>query len=298
MRVAVVGGSGFIGRHVVRRLSRSGARVVNVDRRPPASLVRNETLVRNDAGGRADDEAAASCGAVDAVVWLASTPNRHRAAVDASALEDQAVMVEGPLRFLTALEPRPPSFLYMSSVQVYGVPRELPVSEDHPTEPHEIYGVAKLAAEHVLRIACAGTPTALAVFRAAFVYGPGQHAANVIPTFLAALRRAEPPAIHGSGNEVRDDIYVGDLAAAVQAAVVGRAEGVFNVASGRPTTLLELAETCCRVTGQEIQPRRTARPSGWIDRWFTVDRARRELGLNPMSLEEGLRRMWREDRGR
>ena len=191
MKVAVVGGSGFVGRHVVRRLLAAGARVVTIDRRAPADPQPGEEYVGGEIGADLKPEAlAAICGRTEAVVWLAAVI-RQRRGVDEAAPEDLRIMVEAPLRFLAAVEPPPASFIYLSSVQVYGAPLCLPVDEDHPTEPFTAYGVAKLCAEQYLGIACRARRTALASLRVAFVYGPGQHSHNVIPKFLDALRRRE-----------------------------------------------------------------------------------------------------------
>ena len=294
MKVAVVGGCGFVGRHVVRRLLAAGARVVTVDRHAPGDLQPGEEYVESDIGGDLEPEAAAAiCGRTEAVVWLAALI-RHRSGVDETAPEDLWIMVEAPLRFLAALEPPPANFAYLSSIQVYGAPHRLPVDEDHPTEPFTAYGVAKLCAEQYLGIACRARRTALASLRVAFIYGPGQHRHNVIPKFLDALRRREPPSVYGAGEDVRDDIYVDDVARAVELAIEQDASGVFNVASGRPHTVLQVAEAACRVSGTGIRPRHVPVHSQWVDRWFDVERARRELSFEATtSLDNGLLAMWR-----
>jgi UDP-glucose 4-epimerase len=299
MNVAVVGGSGFVGRHVVRRFASMGGSVVNLDRRNPPALARGEHLISLDLrADRSPEEAAARCPLpVDAVVWLAGVPNRRPSAVDESALDDLAVMVEAPLRYLAALDPAPSSFVYASSIQVYGLPRYLPVDETHPTDPVSSYGIAKLCGESFLDIACRAREVPLAILRFSFVYGPGQNAENAIPRFVDAVRKNQPPRVHGSGGHVRDDVYVGDVARAIEIAVWRRAEGVFNVAGGRPRTILEVAETVCRVSGKPLRPLRVAETGVWTDRWFAVDRARRELGFEAATtLEEGLSAMLAEDR--
>src|SRR5439155_17902444 len=115
---------------------------------------------------------------------------------DESAHENVRVMVEAPLQFLRELDPAPTALVYLSSIEVYGRPRYLPVDENHLTEPFTAYGVAKLCGEQFLAIAGAGRGTAVARLRVAFVYGPGQHEGNVIPRFLAAARRGEAPVVH------------------------------------------------------------------------------------------------------
>jgi nucleoside-diphosphate-sugar epimerase len=181
----------------------------------------------------------------------------------------------------------------LSSIEVYGRPLSLPVAEDHPTDPFTSYGVAKLCAEHYLGIWCAKHRSSFAALRVAFIYGPGQHAKNVIPRFLAAARRGEPPTVFGTGADVRDDVFVDDVAEAAGLALVNAAEGVFNVASGRPHTLLEVAEAVCAVAGRELRPVVQPAASGWVDRWYSFDRARKVLGCSePRSFADGIAAMW------
>lgn len=295
MNVAVVGGSGFIGRHVVARLTGMGAQVVTLDRREPPRLLDTERFVAADLSSADQAETAArACRAVTEVAWLAAEI-RHRTGVDEQSCEDLRVMVEGPLRFLAALPAAPRALVYASSIQVYGHPRYLPVDEDHPTDPITAYGVGKLAAERFLSIACAARGTAMASLRLAFVYGPGQHPENVIPRFISRARNGEPPVVHGDGSEVRDDVYVEDVARAVGLALSLRADGPFNIAGGRPRTLLEVAEAVCALAPGALKPRHVDAPSRWVDRWFTVERARSSLGFTASTaLEDGLRAMWLE----
>jgi len=299
MRVVVVGGAGFIGRHLARRLHESGHESTTIDRRAVTSPCEGERSIAVDLlepGG--PERAARACGPADAVVWLAAEI-RHRHGVDETALEDLRVMVEAPLRFLEALDRQPASLVYLSSIQVYGRPRYLPVDERHPTEPIASYGVAKLCAESYLRVACSSRDIPLACLRAAFVYGPGQHERNAIPRFFEAIRRGEAPLVLGGGRGVRDDVYVGDVAGVIETALARGASATVNIATGRPHTLLDVAETACRVAGTALRPRIDPADAGWVDRWYAVEEARRVLGFEARtSLEEGLRSMWMGGEGR
>jgi UDP-glucose 4-epimerase len=202
-------------------------------------------------------------------------------------------MVEAPLSLLRALDSAPASFVNMSSVQVYGRPVALPIDETHPKDPFTAYGVAKLYAEQVLDIAGTKRGTAVASLRAAFIYGPGQHEANVLPRFIDAVRRGEAPVVFGKGEDVRDDVYVGDVAEALRLAMHCKVRGAFNIASGRPHTIRDVALTVCALGPTGLAPRHEDKPSNWIDRHYTVDRAREAFGFRAETpFCDGVRAMW------
>ena len=296
MRVVVAGGSGFVGRHVVRRLIGRGHEAFSVSAHAPALPEPGERVVLCDLADQdLVERAAEACSPADAIVWLAASI-RKRTSIDQTATEDLRVMVEAPLRFLGKQGVPPVSFVFASSIQAYGAPRRLPVDEDHPADPFILYGAAKLCAESYLRIACEARGTPLAALRISFIYGPGQHRGNVIPSFLAAVRSGKPPILHGDGSGVRDDVYVGDVARAIEMAIDRRASGTFNIATARPHTTRDLAEIACRIAGGGLRPESRPVESGWIDRWFTADRAREAFGFEAETpIEEGMRAMWEEE---
>lgn len=299
MKFVVVGGAGFVGRHVVRRLTCAGAEVITWDRAQPASLFPGETFRAVDvldAELRAAE--ARRAGRVDGVAWLAAAI-RHRLGVDETAEADLKLMVEAPLALLRALDPPPASFVNISSIQVYGRPLRLPIDEDHPKDPFTAYGVAKLYAEQVLDIAGQARGTQVASLRVAFIYGPGQHGANVLPRFLASLRRGVPPTIFGSGDDIRDDIYVDDVARAVELALIHKARGCFNIATGKPHTLRDVALAVCALGPTGTAPSYQDQPKTWVDRYYRVDRARAAFGFSADTpFAEGLRAMWESEEPR
>jgi nucleoside-diphosphate-sugar epimerase len=95
---------------------------------------------------------------------------------------------------------------------------------------------------------------------------------------------------------VRDDVYVGDVAEAIHHAIAKSANGTFNIASGHPHTLWEIAEVIGRLTKPPLIPRSANIPGTiWVDRWFSTDRARRILECpEPTPFEKGVATMWDE----
>jgi UDP-glucose 4-epimerase len=141
---------------------------------------------------------------------------------------------------------------------VYGEAGADPLPETAPTRPLTAYGADKLGGEQHARVAWTvhGVPTAgLRLFN---IYGAGQNPASpyagVIALFLERLRRGEPVTVFGDGRQTRDFVHVGDVVRALLAAMdEPRGARLFNVCSGRATSILDLA----RLTGELLG--RTAR---------------------------------------
>lgn len=290
-RVAVVGGAGFVGRHVVRRVLASGREVVTLDVRRPPMLEVGEAFTAIDASDDSSVREAAASLTVEGVVWLPASIRQSRE-VDETAITDVQVMAVGLCAFLDAMPQPPRSLVYAGSIDVYGAPGELPVDERHPTVPLTAYGAAKLCGENYARIAGHAIGARVAVLRIAFVYGPGQHEDNVIPVFLRQARAGRRPVVYGGGRDIRDDVHVRDVARAVVLALEAEADGIFNVSSGTAHTIADVARSICRATGGDLAPIIEDTTSSWTSRWFSIDAARQAFGYEPNeSFDEAIREM-------
>ena len=163
-------------------------------------------------------------------------------------------------------------------------------------EPLSPYGTAKLASEEYLRTFNRLYGLNHVSLRYGNVYGPRQDPhgeAGVVAIFLGAALRGEQPRIFGDGSQTRDYVYVGDVARATLAAL-GHEGGVFNVGTGRETSVTELWERCRAVSG--LRDRRSARagPAGRAPAERPRPDARRERARLPgdRRLDEGLRATW------
>ena len=128
------------------------------------------------------------------------------------------------------------------------------------------------------------------------VYGPRQDPhgeAGVVAIFLSAVAEGRRPTIFGDGSQERDYVYVSDVARATLEATKLDG-GVLNVATGSPTSVLELVEAMGRATGREIDPEHGPERRGDLQRSaLDPSRAERELGWHPqVDLETGLRETW------
>ncbi len=294
-RVLVTGGTGFIGSRVVERLLGLGRDLVVITRNiPRAARWAGRSEVQVVEADLADPDCAATLRraseGVSAVahlggfVLLGSGPGQD----DADAAH--RANVGGLEHLLGALPGRLDAFILASTLDVYGPPQTVPVTEEQPTDPAAGYARSKLEAESLARVRLAGVGP-LAVLRFTQVYGPGDPSTKAIPSFVRASLRGEAPLIYGDGLDVRDYLYVDDAAEAVVAALERRAAGTYNVAAGQGSTIAEAARLVLQAAGSELEPefRPSSRPPSRIV--LDVSRARLELGWSArVALPEGIRR--------
>jgi UDP-glucose 4-epimerase len=287
----VTGGGGFIGSHLVDSLVARGHQVRVLDNFSTGNLS-NLASARNKIdmikGDVADiDSVRAAMKDVELVFHQATLSSVHRSVVD--PLSTHQVCADGTLHvLLSAREQRVRRVIYGASASAYGDGAPLPRRENEPLRPISPYAVAKLAGEHY----CAAFSYAYGLetvrLRYFNVFGPRQFSgspyATVIPLFIEAMLAGRRPVIHGDGTQSRDFTYVDDVVQAnVLAAEAPRASGkVYNIASGRSTTLLELVERINLILGTEVKPIHTTPRVGDIRHSFAdITRAQADLGYCP-----------------
>lgn len=300
-RVLVTGGAGFIGSHIVDRYLAEGCEVTVVDdlstgrrERLPAGA----RLVAMDVADPALDDVFAD-GRFDLV-------NHHAAQADVrhsvdDPLADARANVTGLLNALErARRHGAARFVFASSGGVvYGEPEAVPVREDHPKRPRSPYGVSKLAGELYLGCYVRLHGLACAALRYGNVYGPRQDPggeAGVVAIFGRRFLDGEPITIYGDGTQQRDYVYVGDVVEANWLAstrpLAGGGLPAWNVATGRGTSVNEVADLVERETGRAVE--RIHRPprSGELDRIvLACERAEAEVGWRAeVGLAEGFGR--------
>jgi UDP-glucose 4-epimerase len=295
VRAAVTGGAGFIGSHVVDALVARGDEVHVVDNFATGrreNLTPQATLHERDIREPLDELFAEI--RAEVVVHLAA-----QADVGTSVerpLFDAEVNVIGTLNVLEAARPHGAQVVFSSTGgAIYGE-CERPAREDDERRPLSPYGTAKLAAEEYLATWNRLYGTRHVALRFANVYGPRQLAkleGGVVAIFTDRLRSGAPVTIFGDGEQTRDYIYVGDVVAAVLAAI-RRDGGVYNVGTGSETSVNELFEQCRRVAGVDAEPTHApARPGDVLHSVLDVSRSERELEWRPQTpLAEGLRLTW------
>jgi UDP-glucose 4-epimerase len=295
-RVAVVGGAGFIGTHVVERLLGAGWDVLVIDdlSHPCGIALGAEVELVAASGGSAEARTALQRFRPQALVHLAAKGGVNR------ALRDPAGHVSGVLAesvgcFAAAHAAGCESVVIASSGgAVYGDPRVLPASERLRPAPRSAYGAEKLCEETYLATFANQGVRTLAL-RYGNVYGPRQDGtgeAGVVAITATRLIAGRPAQIFGDGLQTRDFVYVEDVADATVAAVWSRHTGAVNVGTGRETSVRDIVEGLVQLTGStagiESEP---GRPGEVRRAALDASRAQRWLGWRAQtSLMDGLAR--------
>ena len=295
MRVVVTGGAGFIGSHIVDALVARDDEVVVVD-----SLA---TGKRENVPARADlrvqdireplDDLFAEV-QPEAVFHLAAQAD-VRVSVEQPAY-DADVNVLGTVRVLEAARAQGAQIVFSSTGgAIYGE-CDAPAPETSRLEPFSPYGTAKLAAEEYLRMYNRLYGTTHVSLRFGNVYGPRQDPhgeAGVVAIFLGALARGDRARIFGDGLQTRDYVYVGDVARATLSAF-GQEGGVFNVGTGKETSVVDLYELCRRTAGSDVEAQQAPARLGELQRSvLDPTRAADELHFRAMvDLDDGLDATW------
>jgi UDP-glucose 4-epimerase len=297
----VSGGAGFIGSHLVEALAATGrpVRVLdNFDTGARSNLVGIHPAPEVVAGDVADPAAVARAVAgADVVFHMAALASVQRSVDDPAATH--GACATGTLHILDAARRAGVRrVVYAASASAYGLPQGDVQTEDEPIRPLSPYAAAKLAGELYAQAFTATYGLETVCLRFFNIFGPRQRAdspySGVIALFVQALLEGRQPRVHGDGLQSRDFTYVADVVQALRLAAdtPGVAGRVYNVGTGRGTSLLELIATLNLLLGTDCRPEHgPPRPGDIRHSRADIGRARRDLGYAPaVSFEDGLAR--------
>ena len=302
MKCLILGGAGFLGSHIADHLLATGHTVRLFDRFEAVKtniqhLLPHIELAQGDFGNQA--MVSDITRDIDIVYHLISTTLPKSSNDD--MVFDVSSNILPTLHLLDACrENRVKKVIFISSGgTIYGVPKQVPIPESHPTEPICSYGVQKLAIEKYLHLYHVLHGLDYAVMRVANPYGERQRpdgSQGAIAVFLGKMLRDEPIEIWGDGSVVRDYLYVHDVATAAEKLAKYDAgfDGprVFNIGGGHGLSLKEVVAGLAEAL--QKSPRVTFKDARKLDvpaNILDITLAKRVLGWSPMvSFSAGLRR--------
>lgn len=312
--VLVTGGAGFIGSHLAEEyLANKARKVVILDDFSTGTMKNLEHIKDNRLkiveGSVLDEEKLnhiVKDEQTQIIDHLAAELEVYTGIKDSK--KDASINIFGTLNVLNAaLQNNVKKVLFASSGAVYGEAKYVPIDENHPLEPHWPYGVSKLSAErYVLQYhKLFGLNTT--AFRYSIVYGPREWFGRVLTMFIKRIfLEDKPPVVFGDGKQVRDFVYVKDVARAHILAIENDAsEGqVFNIGSGRGIPIGELARLLIDISSKELEVIYDNPPEGEASRFqperirllgelkrlvLSCDKAEKVLGWSPsVSFRDGV----------
>lgn len=286
MKVLVIGGAGFIGSHIVDMLIdknyevciidnmshgkkeniNSGAKFYKMDIRNPEII----DIFKTEKP--------------DYVVHEAAQINVSNSIIN--PIEDAEINIIGSINVLEACkQTKVKKIIYPASAAIFGNPRYLPIDELHPLDMISPYGVSKHTVEHYLKVYKELYDIDYVILRYSNVYGPRQSSSGeggVVAIFCDRLMKGQAPVIYGDGEQIRDFVYVKDVAAANIMALESDKCGTYNVSTNTKTSINELLkciESSFNLFAKPIY--KEARIGDIEESYMAYDKIYKELGWKP-----------------
>lgn len=251
-KIIVTGGSGFLGRHLLRALSNLGHLIKNID------LVENPEFETTIADVRDTKKMREAIREADVVFHLASLIEAGESVREPQKYIDYNI--SGTVSVLEAMrQNKVNTFIFSSSAAVYGEPLQTPIKEDDRTIPINPYGMTKLAMEGLVSsyVKSHGmTGLALRYFN---LYGPEENhqpETHAIPRFIQQINSGDQVTIWGSGQHQRDYIFIADVVKAHLQALdfCDKNQGKYhylNLSTQQPTSVMQLVNLIATIIGKK-----------------------------------------------
>jgi UDP-glucose 4-epimerase len=300
-RIALIGGAGLVGSHIVDQLVHE----------PVSEIIVYDNFVR---GSRSNLSEALECEKVKVVeasitdrdalrknlegvdgvfllasLWLGECVNDPRSAWETNVLGTWNVVE-------ACRELGVKRIVYSSSASVYGNAVFTPMTEEHPFNNRTTYGATKIANEQMFRAIYEQHKLPYVGYRYMNIYGPRMdYEGTYVSVIMKALDRiftGQAPVIFGDGSQMYDFIYVKDVARAnVLGIKADCSDEFFNIGSGMGTTISELVDILLELTGSTLKPEYRPQEQSFVThRVGSTEKAERLLGFRAQTpLLEGLR---------
>lgn len=291
--ILVTGGAGFIGSHVTELLCNRGYSVTVVDdlRCGHKKFVDRRALFRNHSIGDSKAMEKALEG-IDVVMHLAAS-----SIISVSYQKPLEYFENNLVNGITLLEAMRKmgvtKIIYSSTSSVYGEPAKIPTSEDMPTNPLHPYAASKLAFEYALQAYYYSFGIESVSLRYYNAYGPRDEqkpATRAIPMWIDAVLRNQPVPWHWQGRQIRDYVYVKDIAQAHLDVLELTGIHCFNIGSGKGVRMKDVFKTLEKIVGRKLKTKDMGQRKGDPMKSFAdISKIRTAVGWIPkVSPEEGL----------
>ena len=257
MNFVVTGGAGFIGSHLVEYLVKQGNSVKVIDNLQRGNLKNLQSVINNIEFFNADilnyDQLKKIIADTDGIFHQAALTSVEESL--SNPKKYFATNIDGTKNILQIGFDLGIKTVFASSAAVYGNVKKIPISENDEKKPINPYGQSKLESEKIAQkfIEKGSSIVGLRYFN---VYGNHQNDnySGVISKFLNRITSEKAPIIYGDGSQIRDFIYVGDIVDANISAMKNKNSGFFNIGTGIPIRIIDLANEMISISGKSLIP--------------------------------------------
>lgn len=305
MKILVTGGAGFIGSHIVSLLLEGGNEVVVYDVQPSVFSHQSSAVEQTDSrqlkaegliiieGDVRDSKALLKAlNGIEAVIHMASFISVEESVKDPLKYIDNNVL--GIASLLEAMRGSGvKKIVFSSSATVYGEPGSLPILENAPLSAANPYAASKIAMEALCESFNKTDGFDVTILRYFNPYGPGENhepETHAIPNFIKAGIKKEAVPLYWKGGQVRDFIYVEDLAAAHLAVLKLEGYNVFNVGTETGTKVIDVINILSEILGYTLEIRDLGERKGDVmANYASSAKLKKATGWQAkVSLKEGL----------
>ncbi len=275
-RILLTGATGFLGSHIASMLVGRAVDCTAIVRNPAFCPLGCKPIIADLIDGAALCAEARKVADFDTLMHVAATmPNPSLSVAQAMALHKNEIRIaENLITIFSSVR----HVIFASSLDVYGAPAFLPITEEHPLRPLTEYAKAKVEVENMLEGHCSDSGKTLTIMRITHIYGPGEPCIKAMPLFISTIIKGGTPTIFGDGSEIRDFVYVSDVASAFVSAMEQSIGGTFIIGSGQSVTVREALNEIIRLSGKRIEPVVKERQKPKIDLVIDVKKAKSILG--------------------
>ena len=296
----ILGGAGFIGGNLARKLIEAGEDV-RIFTRPSSSISNIEDILNNVEiayGDFSDDVALRNAlNDIDVVYHLISTT--FPSMTVASSVFDVLSNLLPTIRLVElCLASGIKKIVYASSGgTVYGEPKITPIPETHPLMPTSAYGQSKLTIENYLNFYARSSDIDIHILRISNPFGPGQKlfgVQGIIAVTMGCILYDRVLNIYDEGKAIRDYIYIDDVIQALHTAGNTRGSAIANISSAKGHSVMDIVHALENISGKEIQKKYVdARPGDVSVNILSNQHAFELYGWKPkVGFEEGLKMTW------
>lgn len=303
MKILLTGGAGFIGSHVSREFIKNGHSVLIID---DLSAGKEENLPAEAEFEKCDIR---DGGAMEKIFssFKPDLVDHHAAHIDVRVSADDPafdadINIAGSLNLLNLCARHGVGkFIFASTGAVYGNVSKIPAGEQTPRQPESPYGIAKLCVENYLHFFKNERGIDFTALRYSNVYGERQdteRTTGIVAILCGNHKRGLETTIWGDGGQTRDYVHCSDVARAnvlcAQHLSAGKPGGIFNVCTGKETSINGIIDCLSKVSGKEVKIKKAATKSGDVDRiCLDYSLAEETLGWQPeVSIENGIAKTW------